>query len=377
MDLNPQSGNYQTVAGDRGKLIVANGSAAQTITLDSVATPTDGAFSIENANTGATVAARTVTLTPSSGTIDAAASLATFPGWIGTVAFDGTNWVSKTLRGHSLLAPMAIGTDLAAPAAGALLFGMEVAGPGSLVLPRTRSPIDLAMFLEMSSLFGRQSYSYPVGNNSITVSTVGDAITAIGTATASAGYATTNRYTKAMKTDYTSAAAINSEAGRRGAQNRLSVPAGFLAVWHFGFNTIAAGNRLLVGIMNGNGMGAGEPSALAVDQITFGADAADTQIQLMYGVGAGGRTKVALGASFPWPATALVDWFEAVMYAPDGGANLYYRLTNLQTAAVVSGSVAAASLPTAFIKYVVEQGTGSSAAACVFSTGHEKFLTLA
>ena len=92
--INNQSGatSYSTTSGDDGVLIVFSNAAPIAVSIVPQAPP----YSFFAANQGA-LGAGTVTLTPSTGTINGAASLAILPTYCALVAFDGTNWIAATL----------------------------------------------------------------------------------------------------------------------------------------------------------------------------------------------------------------------------------------------------------------------------------------
>lgn len=92
--VNNQSGvvTYATVSGDNGNLLVFSDAAAIAVSL-TTQTPPWGCYI---ANIGA-LGAGTVTLTPATGTINGAATLAILPTYWALVAFDGTNWWAATL----------------------------------------------------------------------------------------------------------------------------------------------------------------------------------------------------------------------------------------------------------------------------------------
>lgn len=84
--VNAQTGTSYTIANtDRGKLVTASNSGAQAYTLPTTLGITF-IFAFQNEGTG------TVTFTPSSGTINGAASLALASGSGAWFYFDGTNW---------------------------------------------------------------------------------------------------------------------------------------------------------------------------------------------------------------------------------------------------------------------------------------------
>jgi hypothetical protein len=85
--VNNQTGAYTTQTSDNGALLIMNDASAVTVTLNaSVSAP----FFVFISNQGAGV----VTLTPSSGTLTGASTLAL--NTLAVVVFDGTNWWSST-----------------------------------------------------------------------------------------------------------------------------------------------------------------------------------------------------------------------------------------------------------------------------------------
>lgn len=105
---NGQSGNYSIASTDLAKLVIANGSTAQTITLPSAVTAGSGwYFILEMAGTAnqfsGTLANKTLTVTATSAqTIDGGAangSIFTYPGDLRYIISDGANWITKLIRG--------------------------------------------------------------------------------------------------------------------------------------------------------------------------------------------------------------------------------------------------------------------------------------
>ena len=81
----------------------------------------------------------------------------------------------------------------------------------------------------------------------------------------------------------------------------------------------------------------------------FGWDDADTNMQFMSNDASGACTKVNLGASFPKPSADRTKAYDCFMYSPPGTTQaLYWRIKDIATGAVASGTVTAtADLPAA------------------------------
>lgn len=97
MNITTFTGNYGLVNGDRGNVLKAIDTVAQTITLNSTLVA-GWACDIENANTANTLANNALVLKPSSGTVDGASTFTTYRGDVRGASFDGTNWLTICIR---------------------------------------------------------------------------------------------------------------------------------------------------------------------------------------------------------------------------------------------------------------------------------------
>lgn len=97
MNITTFTGNYGLVNGDRGNVLKAVDTVAQTITLLTTL-GVSWACNIENANTGATLANNSLVFKPSSGTVDGASTFTSYRGEVRGVSCDGTNWVTICIR---------------------------------------------------------------------------------------------------------------------------------------------------------------------------------------------------------------------------------------------------------------------------------------
>jgi Protein of unknown function (DUF2793) len=196
-------------------------------------------------------------------------------------------------------------------------------------------------FLGMS----RVAWWNPSGNLATVPGIVGmPTLTALGTATAR-NVATTNRFTRARRLGYVSAATAAALAGIRspGAQYTVGDGAGlggfFFAV-RFGISDAAAvaGARMFVGITNSVAAPTNvEPSTLT-QAIGVGHGAADTNLQLFYG-GSTAQASINLGVNFP-TNTRNVDLYNLLLFSPANELRkVYYEVTRLNTGDKVSGSI--------------------------------------
>lgn len=98
--VNDQTGatSYTTQTGDAGVLLILNDASPVAVSLNSVVTPPYALF-VTNFGTG------TVTLIPTSGTINGGSSLALLQGQTIWVVFSGTNWKSGAFTAPPLDTP--------------------------------------------------------------------------------------------------------------------------------------------------------------------------------------------------------------------------------------------------------------------------------
>ena len=105
--VNAQTGNYTAVAADFGKLIRMTGTVAQELALTAAATLTAGWWCmVENANTGTTALAKTLTINPSGAeVIDTLANGYDYPGAVRLIVCvntGGAEFRSEVLHGGQL-----------------------------------------------------------------------------------------------------------------------------------------------------------------------------------------------------------------------------------------------------------------------------------
>ena len=153
---------------------------------------------------------------------------------------------------------------------------------------------------------------------------------------------------------YVSASTAGSSAGTRHGVLQWAVssaaPLGlwtFTARWMNSDAAAVANARCFVGMAGtGSALANGNPSALT-KIIGVGADTGDANLSIMHNDDSGAATKISLGSGFP-ANTRNVDAFELVLQC-NADATITYTVTNLTTAAVVSGNLAAGTnLPDAY-----------------------------
>jgi len=237
------------------------------------------------------------------------------------------------------------------PAAGRIRHFLK--NVGGRLMPAFKGPLGLDATLQPHMGLNRVASWQAAGNSTTITATGAAALTAIGTATA-ANVANTNVHTVMRRLEYlVTVAATTAVAGYRytGAlwnRGGLSGYQGFHYVCQWGPATgvTTATNRGFNGLRNLTAAPTDvEPSSL-VNLIGMGWDAADTNIQMMHNDASGTATKIDLGASFPVPSADRTKAYELVMFAsPADTSQVQYRVTDLGTLAVASGSITT-DLPT-------------------------------
>jgi hypothetical protein len=180
---------------------------------------------------------------------------------------------------------------------------------------------------------------------------IGFAISAVGTATASAGLADTNAQTRAMRNEYlVTTASTTAIAGVRGTSTMVTVGGaaagrgGFFCTCFWGPatgpSTTAGTLRAFCGLSATVSAPTDVNPSTLVNLFGMGADAADTNYQFMYNDATGTASKIDLGASFPKSTADRTDFYQVTLYSPPGTVQeVYYEIININNGAVASGVV--------------------------------------
>ncbi len=183
-----------------------------------------------------------------------------------------------------------------------------------------------------------------------TTATTGNGYTAptvVGTATAR-NVAATNFFTRLRRLGYVSAATAGALAESRVAVAQATIGngaglGGFTKIVRFGCSDAAtvAGARMFVGMSSSTAAATNVEPATLTNSIGVGHGAADTNLKLYYG-GSAAQTAIDLGASFP-VNTLSVDAYELALFASPNLTTVGYMVTRLNTGAVASGTLSAAT----------------------------------
>ena len=225
--------------------------------------------------------------------------------------------------------------DPAAPANGLAIYANLTAGRA---LPKMRGATNLPFELQQA-LHGASVFAITPANGTTTPIAMGGVLTTATTISHVQTFASANRWQATKRTRFqTSITAGNASGVRTGyGQWFLGNSAGFGGFFlraQFGMNINLAGGQKFCGLAFASTAIAGDPSGL-LNMCGMGYDAADSSVgnwQFMRNDGAGVATKVDLGTG---AARNLIDGYDLVMFVKPNSAELFVRIVNLQTGAVV------------------------------------------
>lgn len=251
------------------------------------------------------------------------------------------------MRVTSIFQPVtvAVATPPAAPANSGTLFFKLLAGRAMLAV---MGPSGLDAPLQATLARKAVGCWRPAGNSTVVTGVMGyTAPTVVGTPTARA-VATTNLFTRLMRWGVVSAATAGALAESRVAVAQVTIGngaglGGFTKVVRFGCSDAAtvAGARQFVGISSSTAAATNvEPSTLT-NSIGVGHGAADTNLKIYFG-GSSAQAPIDLGVNFP-ANTLSVDAYELALFAPPDNGSVGWMVTRLNTGAVASGTLTAAT----------------------------------
>lgn len=202
------------------------------------------------------------------------------------------------------------------------------------------SPVQSNMY--MNSIYLMK----PAGNSTNATYIGGVSVTAVGAATASS-VAVTNLHTQMKRVDFLiTTPATNAVAGFRNVvaqhfRGSSSSEGGFFFVGRWGPATgvSTATNQACFGMHGDQTAPSNASPTTVLNQISMGWESADTNIQIMHNDGTGNASKIDLGASFPVPTADRTKVYELVLFCKPGGSDVYYRVMDLGTGSVATGTI--------------------------------------
>lgn len=233
------------------------------------------------------------------------------------------------------------GSQPASPSAGVSLFARVRANRRQ---PAFVGPSGLDSILQPSVAHNCVSWVRPNGN-STTLSQMGLALTATGTATAK-NIASTNLNTSMRGMDYlVTSASTTAVAGWRGnaSQFWFGNAAGlggffFACRWAPATGQATTTSRAFCGLKSSTSAPTDAQPSAGTNILGMGWDAADTNAQFMCNDGSGTATKVDLGGSFAVPTTNYPTVYELCMFVAPNTSTVYWEVRDLATGAVATGT---------------------------------------
>lgn len=240
---------------------------------------------------------------------------------------------------HTITGPVDWPIESATPAAPTNKLRSFVRKKANRVLPHWIGPSGLDTPVQ-PALFGNGVTMFLPNHGSTAPLSLGNQWNGSGTLshpTQSSG-SQVNRMNRAR---YTSAATIGSIAGPRTARSCVMRESGFFLFARFAFTTILSDMLTLIGLSSEiNGL-PGDPSTASANSLGIGKDSADTNLQIISRTASGTATKVSTGY-----APAAGDVLDLYMFCPPGGSDVYFRLVNQTSGAVIVDDVqVTATLP--------------------------------
>lgn len=225
--------------------------------------------------------------------------------------------------------------DPTAPTGGLLLYAKLVAGK---VIPKTIGPSGIDTVLQ-NAIHGNSVFMASPANGTTSPVTIGGVLSTSTTISHVQTVASANPFQATRRTRFTSATTAAAATGARTNYTQWSLGnaagfGGFFMRAQFGQSINLNGGQSFAGMCVQATILAGEPSAM-LNMIGMGYDAADVSTGnwfLMRNDGVGVATKVDLGTG---AARNVNDGYDLIIHAKPNTAEIFVRVTNLQTNTVV------------------------------------------
>lgn len=242
---------------------------------------------------------------------------------------------------------LAATTDPAAPAAGGLLlYARLIAGR---ILPKIVGPAGIDTILQVG-LSGNSVFMVAPASGTSAPTAWGGTLTTAATMSLQQTIASANPWLATSRKRFQTSATAGNATGMRTAYRQwfranAAGFGGFFFRAQLGMNINLNGGQKFVGLCASTGALDGEPSAL-VNMIGMGYDSTDASTGnwfLMRNDGAGTATKVDLGTD---AARNTTHGYDLIIFCPPGAATeIFVRIINIQTAAVVLDTSYTTDLP--------------------------------
>ena len=263
---------------------------------------------------------------------------------------------------------LAAQSDPASPAASNLsIYAKSVAG---LVIPEWLSPTDQNTPFQPGLGFNRVAYSEPNGVANCTSGSTGFGSTSVGGTTCTApAPSSTSLYTSVRLENFstgTTAGTVNYQKQDvlqvwRGNAAGLG---GYFYTMRFGLNTLQSGNRAFVGLADSVGTPTNvDPTTNTTPgKLGMAINANSGDWNFVNNITGTAPTVTNLGSSFPVNTT---DLFELIIYCPEDGSTITYRITDettgVQTTGSISTNIPAATTFMAPLLWITNNATAAAA----------------
>ncbi len=237
---------------------------------------------------------------------------------------------------------LAAQTDPAAPTAGNLrIYAKDIAGR---IMPKWLGPGGVDTPFQANLGFNRVTWTTPAGGAALTtcISTFGSTFTNTGTV-ANPTPTSTNLLTSVRRVTFSTGITAGTVAGHR--QSTLQVwrgnvagRGGFFYTTRFGTTTLVAGNRAFVGMADSVAAPTNvDPTTNTTPgKIGLAINTNTGNWNLVNNITGTAPTVLDLGANFPVDTTSL---YELVLFSAPNGSSIGWRVNNISTGNVVSGSL--------------------------------------
>ena len=259
----------------------------------------------------------------------------------------GTGWnIGLDIQSGGI--QLAAQTDPAAPAAGNLrIYAKNIAGR---ILPKWIGPSGVDTPFQANLGFNRVSVVMPAGGTTLSTFVGGFGTTFTNTGTAANPTPTsTNLFTSVRRATFSTGTTAGTVASHR--QSTLQVwrgnatgLGGFFYTIRFGTDTLASGNRAFAGMADSVSAPTNvDPTTTTTPgKIGMAINTNTGNWNFVTNVTGTAPTVTALGSSFPVNTT---DLYELILYSPQNGSSIGWRVTDLSTGAQTSGT-ASTNIPT-------------------------------
>lgn len=261
----------------------------------------------------------------------------------GGTAISGLNWNADHVIDADGVTMQKSAAIPATPAAGSLVLFARTIGNGALpaYIDQSGNSGSLQPF------FGRNKIGLwaPIGSSSSAVAGLGVNAPSTTGSMVARDVQTTNFFSAAVRSGYSSAATAGSSAGPR--LDKLQYwrgngagLGGFRIVLVYGCSDAAtvSGARSFAGLTGSTtAIGNLNPSTLT-NIIGVGTDSSETTLSLMYNDASGSATKVSLGANFP-DHTLSTDLYELILTAGPNASEVGVQLTRMNTGDVFNTTI--------------------------------------